>query len=171
MGDVLQFPQLNKQENENTVKNDNRADATVVDVTQKILEQQSEDRRKVQRVVLNEFISAHVHVPGRGLLRVILKDIHEGGLAFDLGEREGAFNRGETLEMRFYMNHETYFKFTTKVAHFTHNTEDGVYRHGCQFVGEGINDVALQHFISFLQNIAASLKTDRGDRTISQIYS
>ncbi len=175
MGDVLQFPRVQKDESNMPSTSQNAHgevhEATIVDVTQKILEQQSEDRRKVQRVVLNEFISAHVHIPGRGLLRVVLKDIHDGGLAFDLSEREGNFNRGETLEMRFYMNHETYFKFSAKVAHFHHNSEEGYYRHGCQFSEEGINDVALRHFILFLQNIAASLKTDRGDRTISQIYS
>lgn len=143
----------------------------ILDVTQKIQEQQSEDKRKIKRVVLNEFISAHVHIPGRGLLRVILKDIHEGGLAFDLYEREGNFERGETLEMRFYMNHETYFKFNVKVAHHHHIVDEGFYRHGCQFGEEGLNDVALRHFVQFLQNIAASLRTDRGDRTVSQIYS
>jgi len=171
MGDVLQFPKAQRAISTEISTGANAEDAQVVDVTQKILEQQSEDRRKVKRVVLNEFISAHAHIPGRGLLRVILRDIHEGGLAFDLYEKEGNFDRGESLEMRFYMNHETYFKFIVKVAHFHHNQEEGYYRHGCQFVDESLNDVALQHFILFLQNIAASLKTDRGDRTISQIYS
>jgi len=151
--------------------NNDAPQAQVLDVTERIQANQSDERRQVKRVVLNEFISAHVFVPGRGLLRVVLKDIHDKGLAFEVDEREGSFERGETLEVRFYMNHETYFRFNVQVAHFVFQTDEGVYRHGCQFVKDTINDVALHHFIGFLQNIAASLKTDRGDRTVSNIYS
>lgn len=171
MGDVLQFPRGQRPETAKSRIEENPGAGQILDVTQKIHEQQSEDKRKVKRVVLNEFISAHVYLPGRGLLRVILKDIHEGGLAFDIYEREGTFERGEVLEMRFYMNHETYFKFNVKVAHYNHMADEGCNRHGCQFLEEGLNDVALKHFVAFLQNIAASLRTDRGDRTVSQIYS
>ncbi len=150
---------------------DTSGEAQVLDVTDRILAGQSDERRQVKRVVLNEFISAHVFVAGRGLLRVVLKDIHEGGLAFEIDAREGRFNRNETLEMRFYMNHETYFKFNVVVAHATSNEDDATERHGCQFVKDTINDVALHHFIGFLQNISASLRTDKGDRTVSNIYS
>ena len=148
-----------------------QVDAQVLDVTERIAATQEEERRKVGRVVLNEFISAHVYIGGRGLLRISLKDIHDKGLAFEVDEREGNFDRGEVLEVRFYMNHETYFKFNVQVAHSTPNANEGVHRHGCQFVKGTINDVALHHFIGFLQSISASLKTDRGDRTISNIYS
>lgn len=146
-------------------------DAQVLDVTERIQAGQADDRRQAKRVVLNEFISAHVYVPGRGLLRIVLKDIHEKGLAFEIDSREGQFARSETLEVRFYMNHETYFKFNIQVMHVQSNEDDATERHGCQFVKDTINDVALHHFIGFLQNIAASLRTDKGDRTVSNIYS
>lgn len=146
-------------------------EAQVLDMTDRIVAGQSQERREVKRVVLNEFISAHVYVPGRGLMRVVLKDIHDKGLAFEIDLREGQFAKNEMLEMRFYMNHETYFKFQVQVMHATTNGDEATHRHGCQFIKDTINDVALHHFIGFLQNIAASLKTDRGDRVVSNIYS
>ncbi len=170
MSNVLQFPSRPYSSTEPTVSK-SAVEGTVLDVTERIAAAQSDDRRQVKRVVLNEFISAHVFVPGRGLLRVILKDIHDDGLAFEVDNREGIFDRGETLEMRFYMNHETYFRFNVQVAHFVAVEDEGISRHGCRFVKDTINDVALHHFIGFLQNIAASLKTDRGDRTVSNIYT
>jgi hypothetical protein len=171
MSNVLPFPARPRNNQNQETVNPEGQEAQVLDVTERIQAAQADDRRQVKRVVLNEFISAHVYIPGRGLLRVVLKDIHDKGLAFDVDEREGQFGRGETLEMRFYMNHETYFRFNVQVAHSTPNSDDGTHRHGCQFVKDTINDVALHHFIGFLQNIAASLKTDRGDRTVSNIYS
>lgn len=171
MSNVLPFRARPRKESDVTETKGGDTEAQVLDVTERILANQADDRREVKRVVLNEFISAHVYIPGRGLLRVLLKDIHDKGLAFEIDEREGNFGRGEIVEMRFYMNHETYFRFNVQVAHSTPHPEEGLHRHGCQFVKDTINDVALHHFIAFLQTIAASLKTDRGDRTVSNIYS
>lgn len=168
MGNILQFRGPKNTENSTETAG---TDGQVLDVTQRIQDRQAEDRRKVKRVVLNEFISAHVYVNGRGLLKIALKDINEGGLAFDIEQKQGEFTRGETLEVRFYLNHETYFKFHAQVAHATFNDNEAVFRHGCKFVGDSINNVALHHFISFLQNIAASLRTDKGDRIITNLYS
>lgn len=143
----------------------------VLDVTQRIQDRQAEDRRKIKRVVLNDFISAHVYVPGRGLLKIALKDVTDNGLRFEIDEKQGQFTRGENLEVRFYLNHETYFKFHVQVAHGSFMENESVYSHGCQFVGDSLNNVALNHFVLFLQNIAASLRTDKGDRIITNLYS
>lgn len=167
MSNVLPFRSRAKSASNGSISN---GDAQVLDVTERIQAAQADERREVKRVVLNEFITAHVHT-ARGLLRVTLRDIHDKGLAFEIDEREGQFARGEVLEMRFYMNHETYFRFDVQIAHAKLNEDEGVHRHGCQFVKDTINDVALHHFIAFLQTISASLRTDRGDRTISNIYS
>jgi hypothetical protein len=146
-------------------------ESSVLDMTQRIQDRQAEDRRVVKRVVLNEFISAHVFVAGRGLLKIHLKDINDLGLAFDITEKEGQFTRAEILEVRFYLNKQTYFKFHVQVAHSQFVAEEGLYRHGCQFSGDNLNNVALNHFVLFLQNISASLKTDKGDRLITNLYS
>ncbi|MBX3018666.1 MAG: PilZ domain-containing protein [Bdellovibrionaceae bacterium] len=180
MGDILKFPgsKVQSQTSEaNGVENAPESPAPapdegrVLDVTQRIQERQAEDRRRVKRVVLNEFISAHVFVAGRGLVKITMKDIHDGGLAFDIDERQGQFTRGETLEIRFYLNHETYFKFNVQVAHSSFVENESVYRHGTAFIGESLNNVALHHFTQFLQTISASLRTDTGDRIVSNIYS
>lgn len=183
MGDILKFPGTKGQSQTtepNGVDKGVQAATTpetapeegrVLDVTQRIQDRQAEDRRRVKRVVLNEFISAHVYVSGRGLVKITMKDIHEGGLAFDIDERQGQFTRGETLEVRFYLNHETYFKFNVQVAHSKAVENEAVYRHGTQFIGESLNNVALHHFTQFLQTISASLRTDTGDRIVSNIYS
>jgi hypothetical protein len=151
--------------------NSTKEAANVIDVTERIAAQQAQDRRQVQRVVFNEFISAHVYIPGKGLLRVILKNIHNTGLGFDVEESQGSFPQGEEVEMRFYLNQRTFFRFICRVIHTHYVREEGVYRHGCQFVANTVNEVALKHFIGFLENISASLMTDKGDRTISKIYS
>ena len=169
MSNVLPFRA--RPRTENMEIQTHQEDAQVLDVTERIQAGQADDRRQVKRVVLNEFISAHVFIQGRGLLRIVLKDIHEKGLAFEIDSREGQFGKAELLEVRFYMNHETYFKFSVQVMHASTNEDDATERHGCQFVKDTINDVALHHFIGFLQNIAASLRTDKGDRTVSNIYS
>ncbi len=168
MSNILRFPG-SKSPTKSTEGTDQ--DTQVFDVTQRIQDRQAEDRRKIKRVVLNDFISAHVYVPGRGLLKIALKDITDKGLAFEIDEKQGQFTRGENLEIRFYLNHETYFKFQVAVAHGAFSADDAIYRHGCQFVGDSLNNVALNHFVLFLQNIAASLRTDKGDRIITNLYS
>lgn len=174
MGDILKFPGAKgdkKQTSAMATTTDSQPEGQLLDVTQRIQDRQSEDRRQVKRVVLNEFISAHVYVNGRGLVKITIKDIHDGGLAFDIDERQGQFTRGETLEVRFYLNHETYFKFNVQVAHASTVEAEGVHRHGTAFIGESLNNVALHHFTQFLQTISASLRTDTGDRTVTNIYS
>lgn len=183
MGNILQFPGSKgqtTQENSKATGSSHKGaevgpngtqEGQVFDVTQRIQDRQAEDRRQVKRVVLNEFISAHVYVNGRGLLKIAMKDIHDGGLAFDIEERQGSFTRGETLEVRFYLNHQTYFKFNVQVAHSSHVENEGIHRHGTAFIGESLNNVALHHFTQFLTTISASLRTDTGDRIVSNIYS
>lgn len=183
VGNLLKFPGSKGQANAGEAKgtdgtmsaieslNGSPEQGQVFDVTQRIQDRQAEDRRRVKRVVMNEFISAHVNVNGRGLVKIAIKDIHDGGLAFDIDERQGQFTRGETLEVRFYLNHETYFKFNVQVAHSSFVENEGVYRHGTAFIGESLNNVALHHFTQFMQTISASLRTDTGDRIVSNIYS
>lgn len=172
MSNILKFPGSKAPLRPNDESNQASADQTQVhDITQRIQDRQAEDRRKIKRVVLNDFISAHVYIPGRGCLKIALKDITDKGLAFEIDEKQGQFTRGENLEIRFYLNHETYFKFQIQVAHSAFVSEEATYRHGCQFAGDSLNNVALNHFVLFLQNIAASLRTDKGDRIITNLYS
>jgi hypothetical protein len=106
------------------------SEAPVVDMTEARNEMIQQERRKVRRTLLSEFISAFVLVPRKGLLKVTLADISEDGAAIDLGADAGHFAVGEEVAMRVYLNHETYFPFVVKVQNIRGRAEEGVFRHG-----------------------------------------
>lgn len=143
--------------------------APILDMTEKRNEILQQERRKVRRTLLSEFISAFVLVPRKGLLKVILADISEGGAAIDVDVEAGHFQVGEEVAMRVYLNHETYFSFVVKVQNMRGRPEDGVFRHGVHFVKGTINDEALHHFVRFIETVSASLQTDHGDIQVSNL--
>ncbi|MCB0390324.1 MAG: PilZ domain-containing protein [Bdellovibrionales bacterium] len=143
--------------------------ATVTDISEMRQEIINEERRRVKRTILTEFIGANVIVPGMGLVKVSLYDISEDGLAFDIDENMGHFNCGEHVAMRVYMNNKTYFPFVVNITHAAHVPEEGVNRMGTSFVKDSINKNALFHFVKFIENVSASLKSDDGDIMVSNI--
>lgn len=145
--------------------------AELLDMTARREASISEDRRKVRRTILTEFISVHTVVPNFGLLKVALYNINPKGLAFELEPARGSFQLGEEVAMRVYLNSQTYFPFIVKVKHITEIPDEGVVRHGCEFVMGTINDVALQHFVGFIENVSAGLRHDSGDVLVSNINS
>lgn len=147
-----------------SVQNDK---APVVDMTERRNQILSEERREVRRTILTEFVGAYIVVPERGLQKVALYDISDNGLAFDLGLEEGALKLGEEVAMRVYLNHQTYFGFIAKVSNERMIEEESVHRHGLSFVKGTLNDVALHHFVKFIETVSASLQTDHGDVMVS----
>jgi hypothetical protein len=129
----------------------------------------TEERRKVKRTILTEFISVHTLLPGMGLLKVMLYNIDSNGLAFDIPDTRGHFSVGEEVAMRVYLNHQTYFSFVVKVRHVTPVEDEGVFRHGVEYVKGTVNDVALHHFVKFIETVSASLKSDHGDVVVSKL--
>jgi len=168
MGKVLDFTSRLKHEN-NTVNTGKGASTPVIDMTEARQQILSRDRREVKRTILTEFIGAFVVLPDRGLLKCALYDVSENGLAFDLEMFDGGFQSGEEVAMRVYLNHTTYFPFTINVTHVRTIADEGVNRHGANFVKGSVNDVALHHFVKFIENVSASLKTDNGDVQVSHI--
>lgn len=169
MGKLLDIgPRLGKAKNSH---NDLQgADgANLLDMTERRETMLKEDRRKVKRTILTEFISVHVVVPQFGLMKVALYDINKKGISFDLEEARGSFKAGEEIAMRVYLNHKTYFPFIVQVKHLTDIPDEGILRHGAEFVAGTINDIALQNFVGFLENVSASLRSDGGDVTVSKI--
>lgn len=146
-------------------------EAGVIDITEMRSDALKEDRRKVRRTILTEFISVHTVVPGIGLMKVALYDINESGLAFDIEKQKGRFQAGEEIAMRVYLNQQTYFPFIVKIKHVNEIIDEEVHRHGVEFVNGTINDVALHHFVKFIENVSAALKHDRGDVLVSNIKS
>ena len=141
--------------------------APVVDMTERRNEMLTDERRKVRRTILTEFVSAHVVVPDHGLRKIALYDVSDGGLAFDMELEAGHFKVGEEVSLRVYLNQQTYFPFTVKVSHAREVPEEGVTRHGCGFRKGTVNDVALHHFIKFIETVSATLRTDHGDVMVS----
>lgn len=168
MGKVLDLTARMKTK-DNSVKSNTSNIAEILDMTQKRQEMITRERREVKRTILTEFVGAFVVLPNKGLLKVALYDISDGGVAFDLEMMDGRFQNGEEVAMRVYLNHTTYFPFIIKVSNSRVLREDGLIRHGANFVKGTINDVALHHFVKFIESVSASLKTDDGDIQVSNI--
>lgn len=143
--------------------------AQVVDITERRQEVIRQERRKVKRTILTEFIGAFVVVPQKGLLKVAIYDISENGVAFDIEPNTGSFHLGEEVAMRVYLNHQTYFPFTIHVQNNRLIDDEGVVRIGAGFVRETINEKALYHFVKFIEEVSAALEHDNGDIMVSNI--
>lgn len=170
MSNVIDIRSRLKVQDKEAQTGDNK-EASVVDITEIRSEVLNQDRREVRRTILTEFIAVHTVVPGMGLMKVALFNINENGLAFDVDFKKGHFQVGEEVAMRVYLNHQTYFPFVVKVKHITDVQDEEVHRHGCEFVKGTINDVALHHFVKFIENVSASLKHDKGDVIVSNLNS
>jgi len=48
-------------------------------------------------------------------------------------------------------------------------SDEGVTRHGVNFVKGTVNDQALFHFVKFIETVSASLQTDHGDVMVSNL--
>jgi hypothetical protein len=171
MGDVIDFRARSKGKAGQAAKNTQNNDASVVDISEIRTEVLNQDRRQVKRTILTEFIAVHAVVPGMGLMKVSLFNINENGVAFDIDIQKGHFQVGEEIAMRVYLNHQTFFPFIAKIRHVTEVKDEEVHRHGCEYVKDTINDVALHHFVKFIENVSASLKHDKGDVIVSNINS
>jgi hypothetical protein len=157
---------LRKKNRTRTVKADS---APIIDMTEKRAEIVAEERRKVKRTILSEFVGAMALVPRKGLLKVTIYDISEDGLAFDIEDEAGHFKNGEEVAMRVYLNQHTYFPFIVTVQNIRQMGDEKVYRHGAGFVKGTINDEALHHFVKFIETVSASLQSDQGDIVVSNL--
>ena len=128
-----------------------------------------DERRKVRRTIMAEFVGAFVVIPGQGLQQVNVYDLSEEGLAFDMDFELGHFNVGEEFAMRLYLSKDTYLPFTVRVTNHRGISDEGVFRHGAQFVTDTTNHEALSHFVRFLETVTANLQTDKGDRIVNNL--
>lgn len=143
--------------------------AAVVDMTERRQEMLKEERRTARRTILTEFVGAFIVVPQRGLCEVALYDISDSGMSFDLEAERGQLKDGEEIAMRIYMNQHTYFPFTLKVSNIRQILDEGVTRHGGEFVKGMVNETALHHFVKFIESVSSSLKRDTGDIQVSNL--
>ena len=108
-------------------------------------------------------------MPGQGLMKVSLYDISETGIAFDLDHDKGQFKAGEEVAVRVYMNQNTYFPFTVKINNLRAVDDEATVRHGANFVLGTVNEIALFHFVKFIETVSASLERDNGDIMVSNL--
>ncbi len=144
-------------------------EAPILDMTERRSEIISEERRRVKRTILSEFVGALVVIPGVGLHKCAIYDISDSGIAIDLDSDLGHFHENEEVAVRVYLNQQTYFPFTIKIQNYRSISDENVYRHGCSFVKGTINDQALHHFVKFIETVSASLQTDKGDIMVSNL--
>lgn len=170
MGKIIDITSRLKTRN-NTVKSKqfDVVSDKVLDLTEARESALSRDRREVKRTILTEFVGAFAILPEKGLMRVAMYDISDNGVAFDIEAAEGRFNRGDEVAMRIYLNHTTYFPFTVTINNARFIEDEGVVRHGAGFLKGALNEVALSHFVKFIETVNVSLKKDDGDVQVSNI--
>jgi hypothetical protein len=140
----------------------------VLDFQKRRTEMLESDRRKVKRTILTEFVGSCVLIPQQGLKKVAIYDISESGISFDI-EDGLELPTGEDFAMRVYLNKQTYFPFIMNITNSRFIENEGVYRHGASFVKGTINDLALFHFVKFIESVSASLRKDGGDILVSNL--
>lgn len=127
------------------------------------------ERRQVKRTILTEFMSAMVILPEKGLLKVTIHDISEEGISFDVDDINGHFKVGEEVSLRVYLNQKSYFPIQVTIKHVTPDSEEGMARHGSVYLKNEDNNVALQHFVKFIESASQGLKQDSGDLMVTRI--
>ncbi len=165
---VVDFAKKTRKEIEKTeLSNSAKSEGSVVCIEKERKQRTMKDRRKAKRVILTEYFSAYVQVPNKGLQEVVLYDLSKKGLAFDMSQESGCFNKNEIIRIRIYLNNYTYFPFNTKVAHTRHVEKEGVYRVGTEFLINKWNRYPLNSFVDFVKSINSEIKIDVGDMVIN----
>lgn len=147
----------------NTVNN-----AEVVDLQDKKQTILFHERRQVKRTILTELISSMVIIPEKGLMKVSIHDISDEGVSFELDSANGHFKVGEEISLRIYLNQKAYFPIQVTIKHVTPDPEECVVRHGTVYLKNEENNVALQHFVKFVESTSMGLKKDSGDLMITR---
>ena len=139
----------------------------LVDMTERRENILQQERRMVKRTILQEFIGAFAVLPYKGLMKVAIHDISDTGLAFDMEAREGHLNLNEEVAFRIYLNKETFFPFVIKITNIRSLPDQDLVRHGAQFTAGTVNDIAMHHFVRFIESVSACLRSDKGDLIVS----
>ncbi len=168
MGQIIDITKRLKPRNQSE-KSKKAKPAEVVDMTEAREAIINSERRVVKRTILNEFIGDFAVIPEKGLLKVALHDISEKGVSFNIEGSHAYFRQNQEVAMRLYLNHKTFFPFVVQLRNQRFIVDEGVTRVGTDFVAESVNNMALHHFVKFIENVSATLKTDTGDIQVSQI--
>ncbi len=141
----------------------------IIDFKERLEEKMASEKRAVTRTVLSQFLGVFVVLPNKGLQPVSLYDVSEAGLSFDLPADMGGFDVAETVTMRIYLSHDTYFSFHAKIANKRNSIAEGVVRHGAVFKKDDESFKTLFYFTKFLENVGMVARKDTGDRLLGRI--
>jgi len=166
-GNVVDFKGRTKKKSLGKEKNAGNKSAPVIDMTERRQEIIVEERRKTRRTILSSFIGAFCVVPRKGLVKVALYDVSENGLSFDIDSSQGQFPLKEEVAMRVYLSQDIYFPISVKIQNARSEDAEGVYRHGALFIKNASSDIALQHFVKFIESVSQYLIVDSGDHVAS----
>jgi hypothetical protein len=168
LGQIIDITKRLKSRNQ-VEKTKKTKPAEIVDMTEAREAIINSERRVVKRTILNEFIGAFAVIPEKGLLKVALHDISEKGVSFNVEGSHAYFRQNQEVAMRLYLNYKTFFPFVVVLRNQRFIVDEGVTRVGTDFVADSINNMALHHFVKFIENVSATLKTDTGDIQVSHI--
>lgn len=141
--------------------------AQVLTFADKLEQKVAGERRKVTRTVLSQLIGVFVLTSKRILQPVAINDISIDGLSFDMVQDVGSYDIGNTVTMRIYMSHDTYFTFNVKVTNKRLVEERGIFRHGVVFAKNQPD--ALYHFVRFLETVAQVAQKDKGEKLAGRV--
>ena len=143
--------------------------ASVIDMSERRREEIDAERRLVTRTVLSHIVGVIAVIPNQGLQPVSLYDVSEGGLSFDMRMEAGSFSVGETVTMRMYLSHDTYFAFAVKIANIRSLEGEGVNRHGVVLDTTHAAYKTMSYFTRFLEQVSQVAKKDEGERVLGRI--
>jgi len=144
-------------------------DISLIDLNDRREEKAASEKRAVTRTVLSQFLGVFLVLPNKGLQPVSLHDVSEAGLSFDLADEVGSYEISETVTMRIYLSHDTYFSFHAKIANKRTSSGQGVVRHGAVFRKDDDSFKTLFYFTKFLENVSLVARKDTGDRLLGRI--
>lgn len=145
----------------------NNHTAQVLSFADKLEQRVQADRRKAARTVLSRFIGVFVVTSKNILHPVWIHDISTQGCAFDSIRDVGSYNEGQTVTVRVYMSHDTFFSFSAKVTHKRLLKDKDIYRHGVIF--QQAQPEALYHFVKFLETVSQVAQKDKGEKVAGRV--
>lgn len=109
------------------------------------MSEKTERRLSARKEVLETF-QVFLVIPQKGLRKIYLKDVSEGGMGF-ISEPMDHFKSGDIIDCYFYINPSLRLPLSFKVAHVSASEEAP--RVGCQFNDKSTK--AYKTFVSFMR--------------------
>lgn len=145
----------------------------VIDFCEKRKESVEEKRRRLERVMFQNFLGAYSVLDRQGSIHPIdLVDVSHHGCLFEVPwnvNKDKKMVEGTEITLRMYFTKDSYIPVIVNVKYAKeHLSNDGkVYmRYGCEFDESMPSFDALKSFIEFLYKFAEHSAVDHGDQKV-----